>query len=394
MRTAFHLASLLLAGTMSVSAVQAEESPAALSPDFAERLRYWTEHYRSPADYVLEKFQTRKWIFLGEYHRIKHDVDLVTALIPRLHKETDVRHLALEFLCRNLTEEATELISAAEWNRKRAIDFFRSQFPGWHYEEYLEIFKAAWQSNRKLGETRGAFRLVGLHPCPDYEVVHFSDDEAAVEREQDKQRRYDEIMAEALEERVLKPGVKALIVLGVAHSTAKFQEYWFGTDKPLRRMGNLVYRPPYKDEMFFVCLHAPFWDAGTQKDIYPFDGVLDRLMREFGRDLGFDVVGSPFENLEHAIKSPRAITKYRFGELYDGYIIHKTPLKKTMGVTCIRDWISSEEEYRYYWRHLSNKRAALVYSEMPFAEFKRDLCSANSDHGVGFKRRFRGLPDL
>lgn len=373
---------------------QADKATGATGPDPQELLRHWTEHSRSPADYVVEKFQTHNWVFLGEYHRIKHDVDLVTALIPRLHAETEVRHLAFEFLCREGTDEANELISSPTYDRQQAIDLFRSWNPSWAYEEYLDILRVSWASNQRLAEERGSFRLAGLHPCPDYEVMHFSDDTAAVEREQTKQRRYDEIMAEALEEQILQPRAKALIFLGVAHATAKFQEYWFGTDKPLPRMGNLVYRAPYKDGMFFICLHAPFWDAGTGADIYPFDGILDRLMVDHQEDIGFDIVGTPFEGLEHATKSDHAITQYRFGDLYDGYIIHRTPLKETMGATCIEGWIRSEEDFRYFWRHLANKNAALAHSETPFAEFKSDRCRPNPDHGVEFKRRFRTLPGI
>lgn len=379
---------------MPERAASAEEEQVDLGPTHEGLLRHWRENPRTPADYVLEKFQSHKWVFLGEYHRIKHDADLVNALIPRLHAESGVRHLAFEFLCREQTERANELISAETYDRGRAIEFFRSQFPAWPYEEYLEIFRTSWESNRRLAKERGAFRLIGLHPCPDYEVIHFGTDEAAADRERAKQKHYDEIMAATLEEQVLEPGVEALIFSGVAHATAKFNEYWFGTDRPLPRMGNLVYRTPYKDEMFFISLHATFWDAGTESDIYPFDGILDRLMLDYGRDIGFDVTGTPFESLEHSNKSTYAITQYRFGDLYDGYIIHRTPLRESLGVTCVSDWIASEDAFRHYWRHLGNKKAALSHAQTPFAEFKRDFCAPSPDHGVEFKRRFRNLPEL
>jgi hypothetical protein len=100
---------------------------------------------------------------------------------------------------------------------------------------------------------------VGLHPCIDCGAVNHSPDSAAVAAEIDKQDRYDEIMARELTENVLEP--KAA------------------------------------DRMFFIALHAPFWDAGTGQDLYPRAahffrrrdgrivgrrGVFDRLSREGG----------------------------------------------------------------------------------------------------------------
>jgi hypothetical protein len=365
-----------------------------VAPPIQDLLDYWQTHRKTPLDYILESFRENKWVFLGEYHRIKHDVDLVSALIPVLHSTTAVRHLALEFLCADRSEEANALATAPEHDRRQTIDFFRQQFPSWSYEEYLALFEAAWRSNRTYSETRGPFRLVGLHPCPSYEVLHYSNDEEKRQREQEKLDGYDRFMAETLERLILRPGIPALIFTGIAHSTAKFTEYRYGTDQPLPRMGNLIYREPYRSEMFFVALHAPFWDAGSERDIYPFDGALDRLMLTFGEDIGFDIVGTPFAALTHRERSPHSITAYTFGELYDGYVLHHTPLKEYVGVTCIDDWILDEAQFRHYWRNLSNKRASMAFSTMPFDEFQRTRCEPRPDHGTEFRRRFHRLPEL
>jgi hypothetical protein len=146
--------------------------------------------------------------------------------------------------------------------------------------------------------------------------------------------------------------------------------------------------------MFFVALHAPFYDSGTDREIYPFDGALDRLMLSYGRDIGFDVVGTPFAELRHRNPSPHAVPAFSFGELYDGYVIHAEPLKETMGVTCIRDWILTEEQYVHFWRNLLNKQASASFAETPFQRFRQDACAPRPDHGVEFRRRFRNLPEL
>lgn len=305
-----------------------------------------------------------------------------------------MRHLALESLCRTKTDAANELIMATTYDRGEVIDFLREQDPSWPYEEYLDLFRTAWESNRVFAEDRGVFRFIGLHPCIDWEVVNYSENHEDVERELGKQSQYDEIMASELEKNLLKPGHAGLVFTGVAHSTAKFVEYRHGTDEQLVRMGNIVFREPWADKMFFVALHAPFWDADAGEEIYPFDGILDRTMRSYRAPIGFDVVGSPFEHLAHQRKSERSMTSYRFGKLYDGYIMHGTLLKQMIGVTCISDWIETEAEFRHFWRNLSNKEASERFARVPFSQFRRDFCMPRADHGLLFRNRFRKLPDL
>lgn len=363
-------------------------------PGRSELLDYWQARPLPPARYVAGAFRRARWVFVGEYHRIRHDAELIGSLVPLLHETTDVRHLALEFLCRDRTEEANRLVTADRFDRAQAIDFFREQFPGWSYEEYLAIFRETWESNRSRAAERGAFRLVGLNPCPDWETIHYGEDPQAVRAEQAKQDRYDELMAEALETRLLRPGIRALIFTGIAHATGKFTEYRNGTDQPLPRMGNLVYHEPYRSDMFFIALHAPFYDAAAGREIYPFDAVLDELMAAYGEDIGFNVVGTPFASLVHRERSPHSITAYTFGELYDGYVMFHTPIKRYEGVTCIDDWVTDESELRQLARNLPNPRASAEFAELSLEEFRRDHCAPRPDHGAEFKRRFRELPDL
>jgi hypothetical protein len=383
-------AALLVLGVPAAAQPNDGES----SVDTSRLLDYWRSHKVTPLEYLTGKFRDERWVVVGEYHRIRHDVQLIASLVPELHRTTDVRHLALEFLCRDRTEEANRLVSAQTYDRGRMIDFFRAQFPGWSYEEYLEIFHRTWASNRQLAEERGRFRLVGLHPCIDWETIHYGGDPAAVAEERQKQQRYDEIMAEELENNVLRPGHKALVFTGIAHATGKFAEYRSGTQEQLVRMGNLVYRKPYRKHMFFVALHAPFYDHAAGEEIYPFDGVLDELMASFGHDIGFDVVGTPFEMLSHSSQAEHSITAYSFGELYDGYVIFETPIKQYVGATCIDDWVTDEQELREFARNLSNKNAAETFSKVSLQEFRADHCAPRPDHGVEFSRRFRKLPDI
>jgi hypothetical protein len=96
----------------------------------------------------------------------------------------------------------------------------------------------------------------------------------------------------------------------------------------------------------------------------------------------------------HARRSARSITSYEFGELYDGYIMHATPLRETVGVTCIPDWIVTEEQFHHFWRSMPNGRASERFSAMPLSEFRRDFCAPSADHRLLFRQRFRTLLPL
>lgn len=383
---------VLLLAVLAVSASRAGQEYE--TPSQEALTAWWQANGEPPVAYVTSKFGEADWVFLGEYHRVRDDLRLVIDLIPVLHSRTRVRHLALESLCRTSTDAANELISAPAYDRGEVIDFLREQDPSWPYEENLELYRTAWESNRVSAAGRGVFRFVGLHPCIDWEIVNYSNDAAASERERQKQDQYDEIMASELAKNLLEPGHPALVFTGVAHSTAKYVEYRHGTDQQLVRMGNIVYREPWSGRMFFIALHAPFWDAGAGEEIYPFDGLLDRAMLGYKAPVGFDIAGSPFASLTHKRKSERSITALAFGQIYDGYIMHGTPLKETIGVTCIPDWIETEEEFRHFWRNLPNKEASERFSRIPLAEFRQDFCSPRADHGLLFRNRFRNLPQV
>ena len=347
--------------------------------DTNKLLKHWERNYKTPQDYVVDKFKTYNWVFLGEYHRIKHDVDLINSLIPLLHEKTDVRVIAIEFLNNRDTDKINMLVTAKGFNRKDAIEILKNYAVFWPYEEYLQIFKSVWESNQKHAKTRGAIKLFGLQPY----------------NTSTEKKDVDMSMADYFEESILKNNFKALVYTGEHHSTiAKFKVTYDGQKNPYIRMGNYIYKTPYKSKMFFIRLHSA--EDLENSDFYMFDGKLDVLMKQFQKDIGFDVVNTPFGKITYDKPVPKTVTAYSFGQMYDGYIMFKTPIKEYVGVTCIKDdWVNNEEEYKTFWHNIPNKVAAERYRTMPFEKFKQQWCHEPSyDYGAGFSQRFDGLPNL
>jgi len=65
--------------------------------DRAELKAWLDEHGRSPEEYIASKFSDHDIVFIGEYHRIKHDPILVQNVISVIYRN-GVCNLGLEFI--------------------------------------------------------------------------------------------------------------------------------------------------------------------------------------------------------------------------------------------------------------------------------------------------------
>jgi thioredoxin-related protein len=117
---------------------------------------YLTSHWRSPEDYVVEKFSKYDIVFVGEIHRVKHDVELIHNLIPRLYK-AGVYNLGIEFGRYEDQDKVDRLITADKYDEDLARWLQFKQFVGWGYKEYEDIYRKAWELNKSL-----RFYLLGL----------------------------------------------------------------------------------------------------------------------------------------------------------------------------------------------------------------------------------------
>ena len=125
---------------------------------FTDYLRANSQH---PTDYVLSKLEAHRVVLLGEHHWIRHDVELVLSVIPRL-RENGIFTLAFEILDAEDQESVDRLVEAAEWMPELAMSLQRTQ--AWPYQEYLQILHAVWETNRSRSEGEPALKLLALGP--------------------------------------------------------------------------------------------------------------------------------------------------------------------------------------------------------------------------------------
>ena len=188
-----------------------------LDPKVHEELgSYLKTHWMSPEDYVVEKFKTHDIIFLGEMHRVKHDVELVQNLIPLLYK-AGIYNLGIEFGADEMQEIVDALITAPTYDEALAREILFKWSTYWGYKEYMDLYRKAWELNHSLPADARKFRVVNLDYHPRYDLR-----QKPMTAELIKKVYYggdrDEHMAQVIVKEFIEKGQKALIYSGAMHA--------------------------------------------------------------------------------------------------------------------------------------------------------------------------------
>jgi len=307
---------------------------------YDDPVAYLKENWQSPEDYVTGKFKDYDYVFLGEYHRIKQNVDLVLKLIPKLN-DNGIYTIAIEFGDARDQHLVDSIFALPRFDRESAKQIMYSNDPLWGYKEYIDIYKAAWEVNNKNRDTgKPVFRVVNLsaHYDPCKKGGAWKDIDPDV------------FMADVLFKEVISKGEKALVYSGNHHAFTRYHQplYDFSKDSLVgytnTRLGNIVY-DSLKNRVFNIYIHAAWvsaegWDASS---VLPVNGAVDSIMNFFSnRPAGFDVKGTPFGKLTsndsyYALGYDNfTLDEYCDGYVYQGRIIDYKP------VTMEKDFITKD----------------------------------------------------
>lgn len=337
------LAVVILIGILLLLLYPRKEPFPALSNSMRQELEtYIVKNYKTPEEYVLSKFKRHDIIFLGEYHRIKHDVELVQDLIPFLY-EDGVYNLGIEFACYEDQDKIDQLLSAKTYNESLAYEIQFNFWPWWGYQEYIDIYKTAWDFNQQLPKDARKFRVVGLNGNSDWSYVKTEEDRDNPEIMKNvfKDGPGDQFMADVIIKEFLQKEEKALIFSGINHAYTKYKQpiYHEKEKRFVRfvddRMGNIIY-DKIGERCITIFLHSP-WPSKDKfsEDVYPAEGVIDKLMIKIDekfKPVGFDIKGTPFEKLPGKTSLwQHGYNNFNLGVYCDGYIYTK-PLSKYKGV--------------------------------------------------------------
>ncbi len=324
-----------------------DQEPA--DPALVAGLRSYAEaHGMAPADYILSKFDEHDVVFLGEVHRVKHDVELVQTLIPLLY-ERGVLYLGTEFGRREDQALIDSLILGAEYDEALARRITLQQYVFWGYQEYVDIYRAAWEVNRSRPEGSPPFRILGLNNSPDWShVADNSDRDKGYVMKKVWHGETEEDWARVILDSVVARGGKMLVYSGMHHAFTEYRQPVVANGEFVRfgemRMGNYVFEAIGK-RAITVYLHGP-WNSAAGYDrgvVRPADGVIDQVMAGLDPALlpiAFDTRGTPFGDLkgETSVYS-HGYDDFRLSMFCDGYI-YQRPFAEYEGVTPIVDFIN------------------------------------------------------
>jgi hypothetical protein len=324
-------------------------------------------NHQSPEDYVLSKFDSHDVVFLGERHRLLHDVALVRDLIPRLYRK-DIYILGIEFARFVDQEDIDHLITADTYDEALARRIQFNQWPFWGYQDYIDIYKTAWEHNRTLPDGARPFRVLGLNAISDFSHIWTEEDKNApdVWKKAWPQGSGDRFMADVILNEIVAKGEKALIYAGAFHAFTRYHQPFYNsaldsvTSRTSTRMGNLVYGS-IGSRCFNINLHSP-WPKAREfgKAVLAADGYIDAMMERLTPEecrAGFDVTGTTFEKLPGTTSYwSHGYPDFKLGDFCDGYII-QMPLQDYRGVSVAEGFINE-----------SNRLAAISQSLNPKAK--------------------------
>lgn len=316
--------------------------------DNEDLINYLKSNWKTPENYVISKFSNHDIVFIGEYHYIKHDVDLINNLIPLLY-QNQIFNLAIEFGLHANQNILDSLLNAPEFNRKLADSLFFAFSPTMAFKEYIDIYESAWRVNQTYASgSKNKFRVINLgakyDPCK----------EGGAWRDIDP----DKYMADVIFSEIIEKNQKGLIYSGFHHAFTKYREPLHDFKKDTTygfesgRMGNIVY-DSIGEKSFNIYLHSAWIsNKGFNKPVVkPVNGIIENIMSHFeDKMVGFDVINTPFGKLHskdhfYAYGYP----DFTLEQFCDG-IIYQKPYNEFEPITMEEGFITHEniEELKSY----------------------------------------------
>jgi len=319
----------------------------------APLLQFAEASWRSPEDYVVSAFQRHDVVLLGEFFKIRQNVKLVHDLIPRLYA-AGIRNLGIEYALSDDQTEIDSLLSAPAWDESRARAITFHWLVTWGYQEYIDLYKAAWEVNHARPAGARPFRIVGLNVRQNWEYLKTQKDleDPAVVARIFSNGVPEAHMADVIDREFTRTGQKALVFCGTQHIFTRYRSMAYEKNAAemklpeTRRMGSIVY-DRIGSRAFAISFHAPWPDPAQKTGLaYAADGAIDALIDALPPDErggGWDLAGTPLGALPLGRNSYAESGKNgTLADLFDGYLV-QGPIAQYAMVTPIPDFVSAAD---------------------------------------------------
>lgn len=314
------------------------------SPGTNGELAGWVkQNALSPSDYLVKKFQNYDIVFLAEAHAIKNNLEFVASLIPDLY-QAGVYTLGMEFGAMEVQQRLDSLITAEAYDEQVAREIMFRYNVGWAYEEYMNVYHAAWEFNQSLPEGSRPFKILNIsyeYHWPKLEGVQSPENMSRVFHKGTP----DAFRTGLIEQELIIKGEKGLFLVGSAHGFTRYKMPSLNVIKNNfveyedQYLGNRLYRK-YPNKVFSVLLHFPFSNRLNHNPsmVTSANGRLEEIMElNQNQPAGFDLINSPMGMLRDDSYYSMGYPDFSLDQFFDGYIF-LAPIKELEGCTIDEHW--------------------------------------------------------
>jgi hypothetical protein len=312
---------------------------------------YLNQNWRSPEQYIIDKFKDHDVILLSEDHAIKHNLEMAQAIIPALYK-AGVYNFGMEFGAEEDQKLLDSIITAPEYNEDIARRIMFNYNVGWVFKEYMDIYRAAWKLNKTLPAKAKKFRVLNISYRFNWagcDPRYFGIRTPAMYQSIFNRGNTEFFRANIIKREILDKKEKILVLTGIGHAYTRYKmPYYDFREKNFyrcdtHRMGNLLYNMVPK-KVFTILLHYPFDSKtfGAMIQYPPANGYIDAVMKRFGnKGVGFDLIKTPFGALKDSSFYSIAHKDFRLKDMADGYIFQK-PFEQYEGCTIDEEFLTEK----------------------------------------------------
>lgn len=163
-----------------------------------------------PFKFVADKFDDHSIVFIGENHKRKQDLDFFNQLVPYLYQTKKINVIGWEFGAQEYQRDADSVVTASEFDRKKAISIMRRSMFYWCWEEYLNIFKTIWQVNKSISNADEKIRFLQLNTT--YVPKRWNSNRHEVQVKE-RMKNFDNILPVIIEKEVIQKNKRYLFTV-------------------------------------------------------------------------------------------------------------------------------------------------------------------------------------
>lgn len=320
----------------------------AQNANYSKEIEFIKNSALSPDKYIFEKFKNSDIILLGEDHGIKQNLELLASLIPGLY-QAGVYNIGMEFGAFEMQAKLDSLLIAPTYNEKLAREMMYYYNAGWAYQEYIDVYRAAWKFNKTLARNAKPFRILNI--SYHYDWSKFTGGQRTPDMMEGifPKGTPDKFRADIVANEVLDKKEKILLLVGMPHA---FTTYKFCHPDFLRDnfvdcdqdwLGQRLLRK-YPGRVLHILIHRPL-DNYPNKTPYlssPANGAIESIMQLNGnKPIGFDLGNSPIGKLPDDSRYSLGYQNLSLGQIADGYIF-LAPFSELQGCTIIDDFFEGK----------------------------------------------------